>query len=261
MRRLISALDGLMVAGLGVFMLALIYSGTYALFMNPRFQILTGATGAALCLAGLVFALAPAGRPDPLRTIAFGLLSVLLLASVSAPSKYPPVVALSPPAATVEAVSPTLTHAGTTYLKMNPARLVFQLTASGIPAGDIVSRGIVKRGPQLDREGLFALFRVNMVCCLADAVAIGVLVKPESGDLPPEGGWVTVYGAVERLAEPAGVAEVGGVEAAPYAVLYDGALLRATMVRPIAPPAFPYVFELPPSGGKPPRLSGEEDDY
>ena len=261
MRRLISALDGLMVAGLGVFMLALIYSGTYALFMNPRFQMLTGATGAALCLAGLVFALAPAGRPDPFRTTAFGLLSALLLLCVSTPSNYPPVVALAPPAVTREAVSPTLTYAGKPYLKMNPARLVFQLMDSQTPSADIVTRGIVKRSPQLDRAGLFALFRVNMVCCLADAVAIGVMVKPESGEIPPEGRWVTVYGAVERLAEPGSVTDVGGVEAAPYAVLYDGALLRAAIIRPAAPPAFPYVFELPPSGGKPPRLSGEEDDY
>jgi len=250
-----------MVTGLGVFMLALIQTGTYGLFMNPRFQLLTGAAGAALCLAGLVFALTPAGRPDPLRTIAFGLLSALLIAAVSAPSNYPPAIALSPPTVTGEAVSPTLTHAGKPYLKMNPARLVFQLMASETPSEEIVSRGIVKRSPQLDSAGLFALFRVNMVCCLADAVAIGVMVKPESGELPPDGGWVTVYGAVERLATPTSVTDVGGVEAAPYAVLFDGALLRAAIIRPIAPPAFPYVFELPPSGGKPPRLSGEEDDY
>ncbi len=261
MRRLISAADGLMVAGLGLFMLALIQAGTYSLFMNPRFQLLTGATGVVLCLAGLAFALAPAGRPDPMRTIAFGLLSALLLASGSAPSHYPPVVALAPPAATPAEVSPTLTHAGKPYLKMNPARLVFQLTASETPTADLVSRGIVKRSPQLDRVGAFALFRVNMVCCLADAVALGVMVKPDSGELPPDGGWVTVYGTVERLAEPTSVTDVGGVADAPYAVLFDGALFRAAIIRPIAPPAFPYVFELPPSGGKPPRLSGEEDDY
>jgi hypothetical protein len=261
MRRLVSALDGMMVAGLGLFMLALIYSGTYGLFMNPRFQILTGATGAALCLAGLALALAPAGRMDPLRTLAFGLLSALLLASASGPAHYPPLVSLTPPAATSGEVSPSLTHAGRSYLKMNPARLVMLLAASDPPTAEIVSRGIVRRSPQLEEAGLFALFRVNMVCCLADAVALGVMVKPETGELPEDGTWVTVFGAVEAPAELRSPTDVRGVAEAPYAVLYAAALLRASSVTPREPLRFPYVFELPPTGGKPPRLSGGEDDY
>jgi len=42
---------------------------------------------------------------------------------------------------------------------------------------------------------------------------------------------------------------------------YDQAFLRAAIVTPVEKPYFPYVFELPLSGDKSPKLSGEEDDY
>ncbi len=259
LRRLLTTLDGIMVAGLGLYMLALIHGGAYRLFMNPKFQLLSGATAVVLCLAGLVVALAPSSRPDTLRTIAFAVLSVLLLTSGSAQLQRSPVYALAPPAA-AETVSPTLNHDGKAYTKTNPARLVFKLMAAEIPQ-DIVSRGIVRRSPRLDREGLFALFRVNMVCCLADAVAIGVMVKSETGSGLRDGEWVAVFGSTETLAKPLAVTDVKGVDEVPYSVLHDQAVLRAAIVTPVEKPYFPYVFELPLSGGKPPKLSGEDDDY
>lgn len=259
LRRILPALDGVMLCGLGAYMLALIIGGNYSLFMNPKFQLLTGATAVALCVVGLIFASAPAGRADPLRSIALAALSVILIASGSAQLQRPPVFSLAPPAAT-ETISPTLHHDGKAYTKTNPARLVFQWMASEKPR-DIVTRGILRRSPQLDREGLFALFRVNMVCCLADAVAIGVIVKPENEMSLRDGQWVTVFGSTEELAAPLVVTDVRGVDEIPYSVLYDQALLRAAVVTPTEKPYFPYVFELPPSGGKPPRYSGEDDDY
>lgn len=259
MRRILPALDGLMVAGLGLYMLELILGGTYRLLMNPKFQLLTGATAVALCLAGIVVALAPAGRSDPLRTVAFAALSALLMATGFAQLQRPPAFALAPPAA-VETISPTLHRDGRAYTKTNPVRLVFQLMASEKPR-DIVTRGVVRRSPQLDREGLFALFRVNMVCCLADAVAVGVIVKPEADMRPRDGQWVAVFGSTEELAAPSAASDVSGVEEIPYSVLYNRALVRAEFISAIEKPYFPYVFELPPSGGKAPRLSGEDDDY
>lgn len=259
MRRLLPALDGIMVAGLGFYLLVLIFGGTYRLLMNPKFQLLSGATAIALCLAGLLVALAPAGRTEPLRTLAFGALSALLLTSGSAQLQRPPAFALAPPAA-VETISPILNHDGRAYTKTNPVRLVFQLMASEKPR-DIVTRGMVRRSPQLDREGLFALFRVNMVCCLADAVAIGVMVKPENGVSLVDGQWAVVFGSTEELAASLAVTDVRGVDEAPTSVLHDKALLRASIVKAIEKPYFPFVFELPPSGGKAPRLSGEDDDY
>lgn len=260
LRRILPALDGVMVAGLGVYMLALIHGGAYRLFMNPKFQLLTGLTAVVLCIAGLVFALTPSSRANAFRTTTFAVLSALLLTSGSTQLQRPPVYALAPPLA-AETISPTLNHDGKTYTKTNPARLVFMLMADKIPE-DIVSRGIIRRSPQLDREGLFALFRINMVCCLADAVAIGVMVKPESGLMNlRDGEWVTVFGSAEALGEPLAVTDAGSVDEIPYSVLYDKAILRASIVVPVEKPNFPYVFELPPSGGKPPRLSGEDDDY
>ncbi|MCK7512218.1 MAG: hypothetical protein MZV70_54695 [Desulfobacterales bacterium] len=40
-----------------------------------------------------------------------------------------------------------------------------------------VTRGVVKRSAQMDRLGRFALLRGNMVCCLADAIAMGMMVS------------------------------------------------------------------------------------
>ena len=100
-----------------------------------------------------------------------------------------------------------------------------------------------------------------MVCCLPEAVAIGVTVKPETGSRLRDGG---VGGGVRmdgNAGEAAGVTDVKGVDEVPYSVLYDLAFLRAAIVTPVEKPYFPTVFDLPLSGDKPPKLSGEDDDY
>jgi hypothetical protein len=263
MRRWIPRLDGALLAGVGVYMLALAGSEAYTLFMNPKFQWLTTVTGVVLCIAGVVFLLWPCSAASPSRTLMFTVFGLILVISGTAELRRPPAFAAKPPAPAVEAPSPYLSLGGKAYLKMNPARLVLNLMSAATAPVEkpIVARGVVRRSPQLDAAGRFGLFRVNMVCCLADAMAMGVMVSAENSGHLKNGDWVTVFGVMKTLPEPLKVADVGRIDDVPYTLIYDSAVLIAEGVKPIDRPRVPYVFELPPSGRATVRMTGEDDDY
>jgi hypothetical protein len=244
-------------------MLVLSAGDGYALFLNPKFQPLTAAAGLVLCLSGLALLRSPPAQPDVSRTLAFAaLVSVVLLTGTGGYLKRPQAFSVKPPPET-HAPDPHLRRDGRPYLKMNPARMAMLLMNGGPEAVDqaVVTRGVVKRSPELDRQGRFALLRVNMVCCLADAMAMGVVVASEAAGRLLDGEWVVVFGAVGALAAPARLADIGSIDEVPYTVVYDRAVLTASKVETIRRPRLPYVFELPSAGSRPARLTGEDDDY
>ncbi len=64
MKRLLLALDGALVLGLGLYMLLLSQTEAYSAFMNPKFRLLTAAAAAGLCIVGAAFLIRPDGRTD-----------------------------------------------------------------------------------------------------------------------------------------------------------------------------------------------------
>jgi uncharacterized membrane protein YcgQ (UPF0703/DUF1980 family) len=100
-----------------------------------------------------------------------------------------------------------------------------------------------------------------MVCCLADAVAMGVLVDDDGSRQVQNGEWVVAFGRVQPLTDPHPLTDLGPTGEVPFSMVYDKALFAAVAVEKTERPRFPYVFELPPSAKKPARLTGGADDY
>jgi hypothetical protein len=262
MKRGLLTLDGAFVLGLGLYMLFLSQAEAYTAFMNPKFRVLTATAAVGLCIVGAAFLIRPEGRADMLRTLCFAVLAILILHAGTGVVKSSAVFTTRPPEARAEP-DPYVVRNGNIYLKSNPARLFLLLqTANSSPSDQrYVTRGIVKRSAQLDRLGRFALLRGNMVCCLADAIAMGVTVAADGSREFQDGDWVAAFGRVHALPDPQPVTGLGGTGEVPFAMVYERAVFMAEALEQIDRPRFPYVFELPPSGKGPARLTGGDDDY
>lgn len=263
MKRILLTLDGAFVLGVGFYMFVLSQTQTYAAFMNPKYRPLSAAAAIGFCIAGAAFLIRPDGRADVRRTLCFAVLAALALVAGGGSFKGPAGFAAKAPPVVPAEPDPYVARNGDRYLKANPARLFLSLqTGHAMPSDQrYITRGIVRRSAQLDRLGRFALLRGNMVCCLADAIAMGMMVASES--LPPakDGDWVVVFGRVQPLEEAFPITDLGATAEIPFSMVYGQALLVAEAVEPMERPAFPYVFELPPSGRRPSRLTGGGDDY
>jgi hypothetical protein len=262
MKRLVLVLDGAFVLGLGIYMLFLSQADAYTAFMNPKFRPLTAAAAVGLCIVGAAFLIRPPdGRPDMLRTLCFGVLAMLILHAGAGVITSSEVFAVKPPEARNDP-EPHVARNGDTYLKANPARLFLLLQAGAAPADQrYATRGMVKRSAQLDGRGRFALLRGNMVCCLADAIAMGVMVAADGGQEFQDGDWVMAFGRAHATPEPQPVTDMRGAGEVPFAMVYERAVFVAEALERIERPRFPYVFELPTSAKGPNRLTGGDDDY
>jgi hypothetical protein len=263
MKRVLLALDGAFVLGLGFYMLLLSQTEAYAAFMNPKFRPLTAAAAVGFCIVGAAFLIRSDARTDVLRTLCFAILGVLALHAGSGSLKGSAGFAVKPPAQVRSDPDPHLVRNGDSFLKSNPARLFLLLqTGQAAPSDQrYVTRGIVKRSAQLDRLGKFALLRGNMVCCLADAIAMGMMVSAEGLPALRDGDWLVVFGRVRPFPEASPITDLGGTGEVSFSMVYDKAFLVAEAVEKMERPRFPYVFELPQSGKGPLRLTGGEDDY
>ena len=262
MKRLMLTLDGLMVVALGLYMLILSRSEAYSLFMNPKFNLLTAVTAVGLGITGMALILSPDGRPNWGRTLSFFILGILILHAGTGSLKSSTGFAAKPPETRV-APEPSVIRNGKAYLKANPARLFFLLKTENLPSVEqaFVTRGIVRRSEELDRLGRFVILRVNMVCCFADAMAMGIIIDVGKSPEPTDGDWVAIFGRIQRLPEPQSIPDGINADDVPFTMVYDKALVVAETVEKIKRPRFQYVFELPPSKNSPVRLTGEDDDY
>jgi hypothetical protein len=261
MRRVLLTLDGAFVLGLGLYMLFLSRAEAYSAFMNPKFRLLTAAAAVGLCIVGAAFLLRPDGRADMRRTLCFGVLGMLILHAGAGVVSSSAVFTAAPPETRIT-LDPHVVRNGDVYLKSNPARLFLLLLAGTAPADQrYVTRGVVKRSAQLDGLGRFALLRGNMVCCLADAIAMGVMVAADGGREFRDGDWVTAFGRMQTTPAPQPVTDMGGAGDASFAMVYDHAVFVVEAVERIDRPRFPYVFELPQFAKGPARLTGGDDDY
>jgi uncharacterized membrane protein YcgQ (UPF0703/DUF1980 family) len=100
-----------------------------------------------------------------------------------------------------------------------------------------------------------------MVCCLADAIAMGVMVAADGGREFQDGDWVMAFGRAQATPAPQPVTDMRGAGEVPFAMVYDRAVFVAEALERIDRPRFPYVFELPQSAKGTARLTGGEDDY
>ena len=94
-----------------------------------------------------------------------------------------------------------LTLNGIEYIKINLGEL-YQLCLNAKAdkiADHYVVRGIVRRTPELDGLGQFALIRTAVACCHPHAAPVGFRVDFNQSSDIRAGQWVEVYGTLKRL--------------------------------------------------------------
>jgi uncharacterized repeat protein (TIGR03943 family) len=235
-------IEGLLLFALGLAMSGLVRSDTYWLYLNPKFKWLTLTTGSILMLLGLMAAIWNR-RPSLSRMIVFLVFGTIAAIGYLMPNPTSPAFSssLTEPAAEVES---RLTFGSQEFIKINLGEL-YNISESG-ETNEIgehyVTRGIVKRSPELDGDGQFAIFRIFMWCCFADAVAVGFRVSYDHPDALTDGQWVKVYGTLRQL--PAELPEpslsVMGITSKALNPIYE---IAPYQVEKIDPPPIPFMFD------------------
>lgn len=246
MARFFFLVERLILIAVGLYMILLTRYPEYTLFLNPRFRWLTLTSGVGLCLLGMASFRYVASKLDVLRTGSFLLFFALVFSYGGFPFSISEKPAEADPGENEDSAA-TIAFNNTVYRKINTAELFYLLqkgTSENIKEGFVV-RGIVKRTPELEGMGRFALLRVNMVCCIADAMAMGVIVSTPDADHLPDGEWVRVFGRVEPLPSELKLKEPPTLDKIPYTMVFAKAVLVADTVEKASPPEAPYMFEVP----------------
>lgn len=241
--------EGLCLVVLGLFAVDLAAGDSYSMYLNPRFAWLTGGAGVALALFGLLRLTSRGGKGAPARLVMF--LAILALAGLSRASLVPPSGSVTGGGKAAK-INPLLEREGVSYTKINPAELFYVIKedkSAKVP-GPFVARGVARRTPEMDALGRFYFVRLNMVCCAADAVGLGVIVQlPSGAKLPEDWQWTRVFGSLAPLTPGGKLMAAPPPEGKVTSLVSPKALLTAAVVEAIDRPPSPYVFAL---GAEPP---------
>jgi len=244
-------LEGLLLVCVGAYLAWLLSSDNLWQMLNPRFFWLETVAAGGLVLCGAVLAAAPA-RTSALRLGSLVALCLLLGVTLWGPEGMAlPSGTAEEPFAVEEPKRPgPLELGGQTFERITTPELVQLLAKDSETAvsGKWVMRGMAARSEALDARDSFALLRPLVWCCLADTVAVGMVV-PWEGELPEPGQWVQVAGRAERLQDP----DAWDLELSlgPYYVALDDAFmftpageLGAEAMQLLEDPELPFVFDV-----------------
>lgn len=239
--------DGLGLGCLGVFLAALASSQYYWYFLNPKYVLLTLLTGLVLTLVGGYMALRPSahgGRASGRLATVVAILVMGILA-FEAIERDEGASGFSLDAefeeGLPETLPPRLELDGKTYVRMNvvEAAMLARENPQALPQ-QVAIRGQVVRLP----GGEFAVGRVYVVCCLADAVGVALVVSGPAGMPESEEGWVEVAGRIVPLEGPVPDTGSASIPLAGFLVVHDEAMLLAEHILPSTMPDPPFIFEV-----------------
>lgn len=207
-RRLARSLKSLVLFGLGLFLYGRFNNGTLLFYINQRFVGLTFLTAIALIMLGAVYATAAAQpRNGHEHRVGWGTLLLVALPAILG-TLVPPAPLDSGALTNRDVAMNGLGSPGTTTtLTSAPAErdlLDWLQTFDDVPdpttfvGQEVTLVGFVHREEFL-REDQFLLSRFVIVCCVADAVPVGMIVHwPRAGNLAA-GEWVEVQGRFEVI--------------------------------------------------------------
>lgn len=238
-------LDGLAMTGLACFMGWLVLWGDYWLYLNPKFKPVTLAAAVLLAVLGAYATLRPVSRPSLGRALCYLALGAMIALNeggtqaISQTTDNDPFLAcpVLPPAGDSRPTVPLrLTAGGKDYIPINTGEL-YDLAAKGHgQAWDkpYALRGFVHRSADLDAKGEFVLFRLAVWCCFADSTAVGFRVTlPPGASLPPNAGWLIVYGRLTDAPEAERQEYV--LPGMPFSSIAPAALLAADQLEAATP--------------------------
>lgn len=203
MKRLYGVLEAVMLPVVGAGALWLAMSENYTLLMNAKFRWLT-MTGAILVLGMGIAALISGQKRNAINVLVFCFLLLIILigkpylpdASASAAKMVKSELEAGLWAQVDQKKFPRR-NLDDLYLKNTNGELTDHRSFTTI--------GEVKRLPILDEHRSFAIMTSVMVCCVADAFAVGFRVPYENWENIEDGEWIMVSG---KLAQPGLVLDI-----------------------------------------------------
>ncbi len=244
MARIWAWLEAVSLGLMGGLMAMLSFSATYSQLLNPFFRWITLAAGLIIAILAAAALVSRRRRGQPGRALLFALLLVM---AVSVEADLRGRLSQAGPAGALVERGGVIHRQGVDYARTNSAVLFFlaQERSAG-PAGGkpMVFRGQVLRTEALDARGNLVVARANVICCMSDAVGLGVVVEGvDPRDFQPWS-WVNVFGRLAAAPDglrPPALPQLDGVfptQAAP------GHVFRAEAVEPTPRPGSPYLFAL-----------------
>ena len=250
MRRAGIIVEGLILSVIGAYMGLLVLFGDYWRVMNPKYKWLTGATALMFLIVGISRIFARNGRPRVSRIIIF-LFFIRILFRADVVLTLVPHAASSYSADSAEKEVSRVTVAGIQYVRINLAELFTfcsnepkesSPSLSDKTTAHYVTRGTVRRSPELDRLGQFALVRRTVFCCVADSVTMGFRVQCDHPERFTDGQWVEVYGTLEPKSQE--TARTGILNEDSLMALNDSQIFIPDKVTPIGKPEVTFIFEI-----------------
>lgn len=200
MKKAIVILDGIILSAIGLSAGWFAVYGDYWLLMNPVFKWLT-ISGAALVLTlGLVLLF---NRPSKVN---YSNIMVFLVFFLIIVAGRPYSSTVNPSAKMINSNKAPVISAGpgTAQIKLSELFFSTQKEADSKYANSsFTAIGMVKRLPEMDKSGAFALMEYVMFCCAADALALGFLVPYDKVEGLKDGEWAAVTGKLKPLDKPA----------------------------------------------------------
>ena len=244
MKKIGAVLEGVTLQAIAVYVGILVVAGDYWRFLNPKFKWLTGATAVVLLFTGTVAAFNPHRRSSLSRIVVFLLFLRILTMGMSGSVSYIKGFSAGLGDTDQRAEKPRVLMNDREYIRINLGEL-YQLAerpASEQTASAYVVKGIVMQSRALEAAGQFALMRVAVFCCLADALSMGLRVEDDPLNGISDGQWVEVYGTIKRL--PHKLPEPGLHTPGLFlSVVSDTYILVPDKIIPIKEPHIPFMFE------------------
>lgn len=216
--RAFRAYQALLFAGIGLLLLLRVWDGKILWYINQRFVLLVFAAG--ICLMVLAQVAFNAGQPNQaahsehedhqhgpqnLRSLWWLVLPVAI--GFLLPAKPLGTTALNTRGMNTTAPLTMNLQDAQQALQINPAdrsildwvRLFSAASSHSAYDGDTVDvTGFVFHDPRLDGS-VFMVGRYSITCCVADAYAIGIAVRPQQTVAFADGAWVRVQGRMSHM--------------------------------------------------------------
>ncbi len=247
---LVKACRSLALLMTGGLMVSLCVTGRLWQYLNPDFEPLVAIAGGALLVMGCLTPFAPLGPRAWRELIPAAVFACFLL--LAGWSLARPLVSAEPQRPSFgddpfypepkPRGEPRIQWRGSEYVRLNTSELL-TVADKGTAPERVAVWGMVLKAPDETGAERTILARAQIVCCLADALGVGV--ELEGGgveDLRP-GEWVRVLG---RTTPGPARLSTGSVPwpGVVIVVLDENLVLRAEDIRAMDTPEMPYIFDV-----------------
>jgi hypothetical protein len=194
MKYFVGKMEAVVLLLMGAAILYFSIAGEYQLLMNPKFRWLSIFGGVLLSIMGL--ALASARQRGSLQGVGAVLLLVLII-MIGRPYLGNEVSRLN----TLPEFDSEL-QSQIDESRFPPENLQSLFLEGELPKREFTTMGVVKRLPEFDEIGGFALMDSMMVCCAADMFGIGFFIRVDNLDEYEDGKVFVVCGKLEESESP-----------------------------------------------------------